>query len=50
MIDSDYKMAVCSLNTNIPEEIQFYTIKDIVNVFLDKVVSSGFVKFIDSNS
>lgn len=33
-IDEGYKMAVCSLNPNIPEKLFTYTIKDVINTFI----------------
>lgn len=34
LIDDSYKMAACSLNTNMPEEFFIYTINDVVNTFI----------------
>jgi 4'-phosphopantetheinyl transferase len=34
MIDDGYKMAVCSLNPNMPKELFIYTINDVVKTFV----------------
>ena len=34
LIDDGYKMAACSLNPNMPEELFIYTINDVVNTFV----------------